>query len=120
MSMEQINRCTDELIDAILESEEYREFCMIRDRVAREPGLRDQINEFRLNVYTVQNSREPLDLYEEQQRLCRTYEEFRRNPLVNHFLQAELRVCRMIQHITAEMAERVDRDTAGFAARLPM
>jgi len=109
--MNHIQDCTQELIRAILESDEYREFGRIRDKVREQPRLREEINRFRQHVFEVQNSQEPLDMYGEQERLCRDYDAFRRNPLVNDFLQSELRICRLIQQISMEIADSVDLDT---------
>lgn len=109
--MKQIEDCTKELLLAITNSYEYRRFCELRDTVRREPGLREQINDFRKKVYEVQNSCEVPDAYGAQEQLCREYREFRKNPLVSDFLQAELRVCRMVQQITQEIAGGVDLDT---------
>lgn len=116
--MTTIETCTQNLIDAILKSDEYRQFTEIRDKVAQEPGLKDQIDAFRLNVFEVQNSDEPLDMYEEQGRLGREYDEFCKNPLVHEFLKAELRVCRIIQGITFALVEHVDIDTANVADKI--
>lgn len=116
--MENVKACTKALINAILESEEYIRFSELRDQVKENPELRRQINEFRLLVFQVQNCQEPLDMYEEQQRLCRDYEEFRRDTLVNDFLLAELRICRMLQRVTEEVADAVDLDTDEVAERI--
>lgn len=116
--MKNIKKCTEALTEAILESEEYLRFCELRDKVRENPELRTQINNFRLHVFEVQNTREPLDMYGEQERLCRDFEEFRKNPLVNDFLEAELRVCRILQKITTEIAEAVDLDADDVSERI--
>jgi cell fate (sporulation/competence/biofilm development) regulator YlbF (YheA/YmcA/DUF963 family) len=116
--MDRINACTQDLILAIQESDEYMQFCEIRDQVKEEPELRRQINAFRMHIFQVQNSHEPLDMYDEQQKLCQAYEEFRRNKLVNDYLLAELRVCRMLQKITAELADSIDIDTDEIADKV--
>lgn len=112
--------CTQNLIKSIIESDEYQEFCEIRDKVKAEPELRRQINEFRRHVFEVQNSQEPLDLYSEQERLRRDYEDFRRQPLVSGFLAAEVRVCRMVQKITEEIAGALDLDTDDITERIEL
>lgn len=109
--MNQIQTCTNDLIQAILNSEEYLHFCEIRDLVAKEADLREKINAFRQHVFETQNSPHPLDMYEEQIRLCKEYDEFRKNPLVEEFLKAELRVCRIVQEITMALAEQINLDT---------
>lgn len=116
--MDKIKSCTQELIKAILGSEEYLQYCEIRDKVREDPELRRNINDFRLHVFEVQNSQEPLDMYEQQERLCREYEEFRKNPIVNDYLQAELRICRTLQKITTDVAESVDLDAEDVSGRI--
>lgn len=116
--MKQVEMCLQNLVWAIRDSEEYQHFCRIRDKVKEEPELREQINKFRIHVFDVQNSPEPLDMYDEQKKLCRDYEEFRKNPLVNDYLQAELRICRMLQKITLDIAGAVDLDSQSIAEHL--
>lgn len=118
--MNQIETCTRDLIQAILDSEEYRHFSEIRDRVSQTGELREKINAFRLHVFETQNSPEPLDMYEEQIRLCKEYDEFRKNPLVDEFLKAELRVCRIVQEITMTLAEQINLDTQEITKELPL
>ena len=40
--------------------------------------------------------------------LEREYEDFRKNPLVHEYLEAELRVCRMMQKISQELVSVID------------
>ncbi len=109
--MERIENCTEELIKAIQTSSEYREFCQIRDEVAENPEKRERINHFRRHIFEVQNTKESVDMYAEMERLCRDYEEFRRDPQVDAFLRSELRVCRILQKITLRIAQSVELDT---------
>ena len=57
-------------------------------------------------------------MYGEQERLCRDAEEFRKNPLVNEFLEAELRVCRIMQKVTESIAAKVDLDLSEISERI--
>lgn len=116
--MRQVDMCTQSLVWAIKESEEYQQFCRIRDKVKEEPELRKLINEFRIHVFDIQNSPEPLDMYDEQKKLCQKYETFCKNPLINEFLQAEVRVCRMVQKITSDIVGAIDLDTEEIAEHL--
>ena len=67
--MNQIETCTESLVKAIQESQEYRRFCRVRDEVKKNPELHAKIGAFRRHVYEVQNSREPLDMYGEMERI---------------------------------------------------
>ena len=50
----------------------------------------------------------------------RDYEAFRREPLVEEFLESELRVCRMIQNITLQVTRAVDLDTEEVTAGIEL
>ena len=100
--MKKIESCTAELVKAIQESSEYQEFCRVRDEVAKDPQKRERINRFRRHIFEV---------YEEMERLGREYEDFRRDSQVDTFLRSELRVCRILQKVTTEIAQSVELDT---------
>ena len=54
------------------------------------------------------------------ERITRDYEAFRREPLVEEFLESELRVCRMIQNITLQVTRAVDLDTEEVTAGIEL
>lgn len=118
--MDRIEQSTRNLIDAIQNSEEYVSFSAARDKLREDPELRSKVNEFRVNVFEMQNSQEPSDPYAEQQRLCRDADEFRKNSLVDEFLRAELSVCRILQKMVAEIVEAVDLDIDEIAERIDL
>lgn len=99
--MKKIESCTAELVKAIQESSEYQEFCRVRDEVAKDPQKRERINQFRRHIFEVQNTKESVDMYED----------FRRDAQVDAFLRSELRVCRILQKVTTEIAQSVELDT---------
>lgn len=109
--MKKIESCTAELVKAIQESSEYQEFCRVRDEVAKDPQKRERINRFRRHIFEVQNTKESVYMYEEMERLGREYEDFRRDAQVDAFLRSELRVCRILQKVTTEIAQSVELDT---------
>ena len=112
--------CTRKLVETITASEEYQNFSKIRDQVREDPELRKRINEFRLLVFETQNTRQPLDMYEEQERICREYEKFRKEPLVEDFLQSELQICRIMQKVAAELTQGLDMDLDEVTERLTL
>ena len=118
MNVELENR-TDALAQAIRESEEYQRYTAIRDKVAKMPELRSQINAFRSHNFYIQNSPEILDMYEELDRMSREYQEFRKDPVVDEYLRCELSVCRMIQRIAMTLIGSVDLDLDEVAENLP-
>lgn len=118
--MNRIEECTQALIAAIRESGEYVRLSELRDAVKEQPELRREINDFRFHVFEVQNSKDPLDIYGDQERLCRDFEEFRKTPLVNEFLEAELRLCRVLQGVTTQIAGAIDLDVEEVAQRIEL
>ncbi len=112
----EVDEYTEKLAEALVNSEEYKRFTRIRDKVAKNPELRERINEFRIHNYQLQNSSEVLDVMEELDTMLGNYQDFRKDPMVDEFLRAELRVCRMLQEICLRVVENIDLDTEGIIA----
>lgn len=96
-NMNNIDNATDEFIAALLATDVYTNYRQELEKVKREPGLKEQIDDFRKRNYEFQSSTDndfsKLDRFEKE------YENFRANPLVADFLAAELDLCRMMQRI---------------------
>lgn len=82
-------------IGTILESSEYKEYALQKERVKQYPELKAQIDEFRARNFEMQTSKDMV--FEKIEAFERKYKDFRENPLVNDFLAAELAFCRMLQ-----------------------
>jgi len=96
-----VENAVDEAIEAIKKTKVYLEYRKQLERVKQVPGLKEQIDEFRVQNFQLQNSDDiAMDKIDEFER---KYESFRSNPIVEDFLAAELSFCRMIQ----EMQERI-------------
>ena len=100
-----LNQAVDDLVSAILESDVYLTYRTELDKVKQVPGLKSQIDEFRMRNFALQSSMD--NDFDKLDRIEKDYEDFRANPLVADFLAAELDLCRMIQgidmRITAEL-----------------
>lgn len=101
--MNNVDAAVEHLIGQILQSDTYLEYCKALKKVKQEPGLKEQIDEFRARNYEIQNG-SISDLCKVDQ-LEREYEEFRENALVEEFLSAELAFCRMMQEINLHITE---------------
>lgn len=103
--MSKLENALEQLIEAILDSPEYKEYDEQRNKVNQYPELKAQIDEFRTRNYMLQTGDEAafdkIDEIEEE------YYEFRQNALVSEFLAAELAFCRMMQDINLRMTEAV-------------
>lgn len=106
----QIEKATDGLIHAIWESVEYIRYQSIRAKVHELPELEQRIHAFRKKNYETQNYGDEWDLYERVDGLEREGAEFRKDPLVNEYLDAELAFCRLFQRINCEIVRNMDFD----------
>lgn len=105
--MDTIKDKVEALVAAIRESSEYRNFQEAEQQVIRVPGLEDRIREFCWKNYEIQNSGAE-DLYERMEEFENQYREFRKNPVVSQYLESELRMCRLLQEINAEITNVVN------------
>ncbi|MCC8045887.1 MAG: YlbF family regulator [Clostridiales bacterium] len=108
--MNTIEKCTQDLIRSIQDTEEYRRYQELRAVADQDPQLRKSLNDFRRRVYQTQTSGETLDHFSEQERLGRDAAQFRKNELVDEYLKMELHICRMIQEISFQLADAIDLD----------
>ncbi|MFG6332625.1 MAG: YlbF family regulator [Lachnospiraceae bacterium] len=97
----------EELVEAIRESPEYHSFMAAKRQVEQVPGLADRVREFCWKNYELQSG-DPEDLDERIKAFEEQYHEFRRNPVVERYLEYELRMCRMLQAIDARIMDAVD------------
>lgn len=93
-------------IDKLLDSKEYREYAIQKERVKAYPELKAQIDEFRARNYVMQTSKDMV--FEMIEAFEREYKDFRENPLVNEFLAAELAFCRLMQTNNALIMDAID------------
>ena len=105
--MDTINDKVEELVSAIQESTEYQNFQEAEREVRKVPGLAEKIREFCWKNYELQNSGAE-DLYEQLEAFEDQYKVFRRNPVVEQYLEHELRMCRILQQINARLTGILD------------
>ena len=105
--MSRVETALEELIAAVIASEEYREYDR-QKQMKEQPELKAQIDRFRQENFELQNSVQSNELFDRTDEFSRRLEEFRKNPLVNAFLNAELDFCRMIQEINGKIVEAVN------------
>lgn len=103
------------LIRVIHDSDTYKEYKAVRQRLEKEPELKRQINQYRKECYQLQNSGDVESLYERTQRFDEEYSEFLKNSLVEDYLRCELAICRMLQQIATRVVESVDLDLEEIA-----
>ncbi|HIR27371.1 MAG TPA: YlbF family regulator [Candidatus Choladousia intestinigallinarum] len=116
--MKQVEMYTKQLVQAIQESQEYQEFCEVREELRRQPELRERMNEMRRMNFELQSTAPSEELYRELNSIWKEFREFRKNPLADEFLKAELAMCRMLQQINNEITSAVDLDTEEIVEQL--
>ena len=103
------------LIRVIHDSDAYKNYKAVREKLSREPELKNQINRYRVECYHLQNFGDVDSLYERTQEFDRKYTDFRKNPLVEEYLRCELALCRMLQQIATKVVESVELDLEEIA-----
>ena len=96
--MEQIDRLTEELLQAILDSSIYREYAEQEERLSSDPELLVRVNRFRADNFLMQQEN-PADLYTVSEIMEQRSSELRKVPEANAYLEAELAVNKMMQRI---------------------
>lgn len=99
-----------ELSDAILDSEEYKEYQYYLGEIRKQPELYDRVCDFRRRNFELQNTDVNDNMYDEVMRFQMENAAIRRDELVNDFLKAELSVCRMLQDISRSVIDKVELD----------
>lgn len=104
----EVQEAVIQLIEAIKDSPVYMEYKKQCERVDQSGELKEQIDEYRVQNYELQNSEQTEDMLDKVDEFEKKYEKFRENPLVEDFLDAEVAFCRMIQEIDMSLAEAVE------------
>lgn len=103
-----VREALETLVVSVKESETYRNYKTQEALVLQEPGLKERIDEYRRKNYEAQINLQGEELAKQVDILEDEFEEFRRNPLVDRYLSAELGFCRMIQFIEQRMEDELD------------
>ena len=113
-NMNEIEEKTNALVQAVLESEEYRHYQEIRAKIKEDPEREKKVSEFCGHVFRLQNEQRDVDLFEEIDRLVQDSASFRAEPLVEDYLTAEQGICRLVQRINWKLMEKLDVDQGAW------
>ncbi len=97
MQKSDMEKATDKYITAMKKTEEYRNYCEIKSRVKQDITLWQQLCEYRKRRHEFQNLTSPEELFDRVDAFERDYREWKKDPRVTQFLEAELAFCRMMQ-----------------------
>lgn len=100
----------DMLVQAVRESEEYQRYLKVKKEVEQNESLCQKINEFREKNFQLHFSLEGEELYNAMDDFEKANSDFRKDPLVNQFLVAELAMIRMIQQVEKKLVDAIDLD----------
>ncbi len=106
--MKNIDQIKKELGEAILNSDEYKEYQELQREIDKNPDLKRVINEYRKRQFELQYNENIEDKFAATQNLSREYEEFNNQVLVRKYLDAEICLCRQIQDICMFVVGIVD------------
>ena len=93
--MESINAIENYVV-ALKNTKEYKNYMAALAAVKEVPGLKEQVDDYRKQNFFLQNSE--TTNFEAVENFEKKYEDFRENPIVEVFLDAELAFCRMMQY----------------------
>lgn len=108
--MNQVEERAKLLAQAIEDSEEYQGYLKAKKEVEQNEMLCHRIDEFREKNFVMHSNLEGEELYNAMENFEREQAAFRKDPLVNEFLTAELTVVRMIQQTEKILLDAVDLD----------
>lgn len=106
---DEIQKATEPLLEAIRESQAYRDFELARAELGKYPDKKDRANQFRRQNFIAKNysaedsARERAELYRQRQQL-------RLDPVIDHYLNAELILCRMLRGCAMQILDCAQLD----------
>ena len=95
-------------VAAIKETDIYKKYYKQLTILKQNPEQFKRVNEFRQRNYELQKNYQQDELLEKLDAFEKEYEEFREDPVVEDFLQAELAFCRMMQDVDRLFTEKLD------------
>lgn len=98
----------DSYVTAIKETDIYKKYYKQLNLLKQNPEQFRKVNEFRQRNYELQKNYQQGELLDKLDAFEKEYEEFREDPIVEDFLQAELAFCRMMQEIDRLVTEKLN------------
>lgn len=96
-----------QLNEHIKASEEYKRYIETKRALCDNMVLCNQLKEFKARNYELQN-RQGVNPYDEMINLTKEYEELLHNSIVNDFLRAEQRICKLMQKVYEAIADGLE------------
>lgn len=107
LPMNDVDVAIENLLNALKQTEEFKEYQRQLEKINMQPELRKQVDAFRNENFEMQNSTPQDELMQKMEQFEEKYQTFRENPLVNDFLAAELAFVRKMQEVTLKIMEGI-------------
>ncbi len=105
----EIRRALEQFLEALQESQAFKDYKYQQQRIKRVPGMAERINEYRSKRFEFQKYTGE-DLFEKVDEFQREYQSLKEEPIAREYLEAELEICRLVQEINTAIDELVDID----------
>lgn len=96
-----------QLNEHIKASEEYRRYIETKKALCDNMVLYNQLKEFKVKNYELQNI-QGVNPYDEMIGLAKQYDELLHNSIVNDYLRAEQRICKLMQQVYEAIADGLE------------
>ena len=106
--MDTIERNIHTLLVSIKRSSEYKEYKEQENILHKTPELAERVSQFRANNFRLQNEGDRSDLFRSADQVLKESADLRRDPRVNAYLDAELALCRLMQHVCRSLTAGID------------
>ena len=94
-----VDACTDKLVKSILESRAYRRFIRAQENLNKRPDLKEQINQYRTDIFKLYEEGADEDLIDTADILEKKFQSMQKIPEVNAYMDAETEIIRMVREI---------------------
>ncbi len=106
--MDAIEKNIHTLLVSIKRSVIYQEYKKQEKILNENPELAERVSQFRADNFRLQNEGGRDNLFSMAEQLSRESAELRRIPQVNAYLDAELALCRLMQHVCRSLTAGID------------
>lgn len=109
---ERLRKSLKELAEAIEEDAIYQRYKEAEMQLELNPSLKTEVNDYRKDAFQVNNGEFTEDeLFDKTERLLKKYENLRKKPLANEYLEAELDMCQLMKKIHTQVSRAVPFST---------
>jgi len=108
--MSDINQAIDGLVEAIKESQVYKDYSSSKAILEGRPQLKRKVDEYRLKNMLLQENKETV--FDESFKLQKEYAEVLNDPYVRAYLTAESALCRIFQKVNYSLLDDLEFEMA--------